>query len=370
MTEGVIRINAVGDIFLGEHPVTLNHGVNSIVKRRGCDFLLSKVRGYLIRADIVCGNLEGIISPKEPNETGIESAIYWGEPGCALALKSVGFNCLFLANNHSAQHGRDALERTCRLLDQVGIKWTGYNPGNPDSPIPAIFDIRGVKLGLLSYCEDQQYHLDIPILPIANLENIERDVKKLKRNCDIILISLHWGDEFVDYPSPRQIQKAHDIIDMGVRVILGHHSHVVQGIENYHGGLIAYSLGSFIKDLWPKRLRESFILQIEISKDQVLKYNIIPIFINKEYQPEVLKGTERFSFISRMENISQRIKNFKISEFEIQQNKYNRDVKILWLIDRMRILMHYILHFFKYDKQLFLQNIFLIIKRRINHKNI
>lgn len=370
MTEDIITIHAVGDIFLGEHPVTLNHGVNSIVKRMGCDFLFSEVKDYLKGADIVCGNLEGIISPKKANEAGIDSAIYWGEPGCGIALKSVGFNCLFLANNHNAQHGRDALERTCYLLDEINIKWTGFNPADPDSPIPAIFDIRGLKLGFLSYCEDQQYHLDIPILPIAKVENIERDVAKLKKHCHIIVISLHWGDEFIDYPSPNQIRKAHDIIDMGAKVILGHHSHAAQGIENYGGGLIAYSLGSFIKDLWPKKLRESFILQIEVGKNGVRKYNLIPVFINRKYQPEVYQGNEGSSFLKKIEDLSHAIIHSKKVNFDSQEKKYQRDVKLLWFINRIETLIHYALNFFRYDRHLLWENILLILRRRIGGKNI
>jgi poly-gamma-glutamate synthesis protein (capsule biosynthesis protein) len=370
MIEDTITIYAVGDIFLGEHPVTLNHGVNSMVKRKGCDFLFSKVKGHLEGADIVCGNLEGIISPKKANETGIKSAIYWGEPQCAEALRAVGFNCLFLSNNHNAQHGRDALERTCHLLDQMEIKWTGFNPGDPSSPIPAIFEIRGLRLAFLSYCETQQYNLETPILPIAKVENIEKDVARLKGDCDFIVISLHWGDEFINYPSPIQIRKAHDIVDMGARVILGHHSHVAQGIENYGGGLIAYSLGSFTKDLWSKRLRESVLLKVQISKNQVKKYELVPIFINNEYQPEIYQGPESLSYLQRIENLSKTIKYYHKGNFKNQEKKYHRDVKRLLIIDRIKTIIHYVLNFFRYDKDLLWENMLLIIKRRIWRRNI
>ena len=155
MSERSVRIIAVGDIFLGEHPVTLGHGVKTISRRNGCEFLFQKVRDYLKGADIVCGNLEGIISPKQNNETGVQEEIFWGEPTCAKAMQKVGINCLFLANNHTVQHGKNALERTSALLDSNNIKWTGYNASHPDTPIPAIFQSNELKVGLLAYCETQ-----------------------------------------------------------------------------------------------------------------------------------------------------------------------------------------------------------------------
>ena len=139
MAEKSVSIIAVGDIFFGEHPVTLGHGVRTISRRNGCEFLFQKVRNYLKGADIVCGNLEGIISPKQNDETGVQKEIFWGEPTCAKAMRKVGINCLFLANNHTAQHGKNALERTCDLLDSNNIKWTGFNPANTDTPISAMF---------------------------------------------------------------------------------------------------------------------------------------------------------------------------------------------------------------------------------------
>ena len=370
MTENSIKIVAVGDIFLGEHPYTLGHGVASIVKKKGCSFLFSKIKEHLIGGDIVCGNLEGIISPREEKEIGIKSAIFWGDPQCAEALNLAMFNCLFLANNHTAQHGKDALIRTCDLLSNNNIKWTGFNPNDPGSPVPALFQIDGLKVGVLAYCETQQYNLDTQILPVINLENIKRDVGRLQRNSDIIIVSLHWGDEFIDYPSPEQKHIAHKIIDMGVHLLLGHHSHTMQGIERYKEGLIAYSLGSFIKDLWQKKLRESVILKCEISPKGIKSFTMVPVLINNQYQPEVYRGESGDKFLQRIESLSKSIEQYKINNPEHLRDKYIQDVKKLLFKDRLDILMHYILNIFSYDKKMLLENILLMIKRRIYRKNI
>ena len=268
---------------------------------------------------------------------------------------------------------QNALERTSALLDSNNIKWTGYNASHPDTPIPAIFQSNELKVGLLAYCETQQYNLGIPLLPRIILKNIKSDVKKLKEKerCDIVMVSLHWGDEFIDYPSPCQIELAHKIIDVGVNVIIGHHSHTMQGIEHYKNGLIAYSLGSFIKDLWPRKLRESFILKCEVSPSSVKSVNLIPIIIDKKiHRPEVSQGIMREKFFTRIHRLSKKIGDYSLVDSVALQKKYVRDVKNLLLRDRIGTGTHYLFNIFRYEKKILLENINLMIKRRVGKKNI
>lgn len=369
--EKSVRIIAVGDIFLGEHPVTLGHGVTSIAREYGCDFLFQEVIDHLKGGDIVCGNLEGIISAKLENEKGITQAIFRGDPGCAQALKNAGFNCLFLANNHTAQHGRDALARTCDLLDSNNIKWTGYNASGAGKPTPAIFQANGLKVGALAYCEDQQYHLDQPILPLIHLKGIKKDIRDLKTKCDCVMVSLHWGDEFIDYPSPSQVDLARQLIDSGANLILGHHSHTMQGIEHYKNGLIVYSLGSFIKDLWPLKLRESAILTCEISPAGARCVEILPIIIDKKFhRPKIHSGRAGERLLARIGKLSSDIDKLTAIDVATFNKKYLRDVQKLLVRDRIGTLLHYLQNLYRYDKEILFENIKLIIKRRVSGKNI
>jgi len=264
----------------------------------------------------------------------------------------------------------DAWERTGRLLDKNEIKWTGFNPSIPEKPIPVNFNIRGINVGLLAYCETQQYHLDTPILPLINNKNIKNDIEKLKKECDVIIISLHWGDEFIEYPSPKQVKLAHEIIDSGAHLILGHHSHTMQGIEQYKDGLIVYSLGSFVKDLWRKELRESVILNCELTTEGVKKFSILPIFINVQYQPEIYAGQAGKEFMKQFEYLSEKIYKHNLYDSNEIQKKYARKVKELESMDKLDNTKHYLQNIFRYDKKLLFENIILIFKRRIYKKNI
>ena len=364
-----ITIISVGDIFFGEHPVTLGHGVNTGVNKFGCEYLFKKIKDNLHDGDIICGNLEGIISPKNDDQNSIINKIFWGNPECASVMANVGFNCLFLANNHCAQHGKMALEQTCLLLDNNGINWTGYNPRCPNSSIPVIFNIKGLRIGFLAYCETQQYHLENLFLSQLSYENIKQDVQKLKRECDLIVVSLHWGDEFINYPSPDQIHLAHKIIDLGVNLILGHHSHTMQGIERYKHGLIAYSLGNFINNLWPRKLRESVILKCNITPPGIISYQLYPIYINDNYQPVNYSGKNGEIFLKHIDHLTKALEEFQDSDFGVMRKRYERDVKRLLFLDRLGTIWHYIRNIFRYDKKLLFQNILLMFKRRIYIKN-
>lgn len=370
MSAESVTVIAVGDIFLGEHPVTLNHGVNSIVQKKGCDFLLSNVANYLKEADVVCGNLEGIISPKLACRRDISSQIFWGAPECAQSLREVGFNCLFLANNHTAQHGKEALELTVSLLDLHEIRHAGFDPRISQSPAPAIFNIRGIRIAFLAYCETQQYNTTTPMLPVIRLDSIARDVNDVRQSNDIVVVSLHWGDEFIDYPSPRQVETAHAISEMGVHLILGHHSHIVQGIETYNNTLIAYSLGSFIKDLWPKRLRESIILRCVLNRKGVVNFSFLPIVISKSHQPTIYGGSASEKFVARIGALSKALAEYNPSNSKMIQKKYENDVRQLNMRDRLGTLFHYITYLPYYEKRLLLQNLKLMIERRLLKTNL
>jgi|GEM_PF-738994 len=369
MTEQPVKLVAVGDIFLGEHPVTLGHGVATMARRHGCQFLFEQVHQYLSGADIVCGNLEGIISPKKEGETGVQKEVFWGDPSCSQALQDASFNCLFLANNHTAQHGKDALERTCSILDEHKIQWTGYNPVDSSHPEPTNFYVQGSSVAMLAYCKTQQYHLDTPILPVIDFETIKQDIDKARTRADIVIISLHWGNEFIHYPSSDQIELAHAIIDAGANVILGHHSHTMQGVEHYKHGLIAYSLGSFIKDLWPKKLRESVILQCEVTPTGVRKVKLVPILLHKNtHRPELYQGVAGEQYLADVRKLTNKILDQAGQDKNILKKSYEQDVQRLLFMDRVSTFLHYLCNIHRFDKVLFCENVQLMITRRISKK--
>jgi poly-gamma-glutamate synthesis protein (capsule biosynthesis protein) len=359
---------AVGDIMLGEHPPCLGHGVDTIIRQKGECFPFESVSSTLCKADVTFGNLEAVLSDKGRSKTVFSTNVLRGRPSSVKGLINSGFNILSLANNHAMQHGDEALLDTIRLLSNNDIKCIGINEKKCCEE-PVIFEKEGLKVGFLAYCQTQQYNFDCQRTVLIELPVMKSDIEKLKNLVDIVVISLHWGDEYIDRPSPDQIKLGHKLIDLGANVILGHHPHVLQGIERYNSGIIAYSLGSFVFDLWQQNIRESIILDLKIYPENI-EIDFIPIFINECWQPVILAGEKGNNILSRFDGLSKALKNKEVSDIDTENNCYKRDVAKLLRNDNIEKLWHYLKYLPNYDRKLLVQNIFTIIKRRVIRRMI
>lgn len=143
------------------------------------------------------------------------------------------------------------------------------------------------------------------------LDKILADITVNKWDNDIQIVCLHWGEEYVPVPSPRQQSLAHQLIDAGASVVIGHHPHVMQGYEEYHNGLIFYSLGNFnffVDHPWAKKLIEttkSYCVSLEISDNDKPKFEIIPINIDDNWSPSIIADScEKERFFKYLSTIS------------------------------------------------------------------
>lgn len=371
MGQNEVKIIAVGDIFVGEHPVTSGHGVDYIVKKYGADHLFKYINHITLEGDIVIGNLETVISKKGKKNNSFISQCYRGRPSVAKAMSRAGINTLTIANNHIMQHGIVSLDETRMHLKKNRIKYTGVNEVNPNTSIPIIYKINGIKVAVIGYCcISQQYYLNNQIVCIGNYENIFNDIKKIRNKCDYIILALHWGDEFVDTPSPDQINLGRRLIDCGANIILGNHSHVLQGIEKYKNGIIVYSLGSLIKDLWKSNMKETVIFKCTLTKNEIKNLNYTPIFINDEFQPVVANDILSNKILTKLEKLSKDIERNNLKNYNTLMKKYIAFVKKCAKKDRKDTYYYYLKNFDKYNKKMLIKNFVTVIKRRIIMKNI
>jgi len=274
-----VTLMAVGDIMLGEMPLKYKHGVLSVIKKYGLRFPFEKVQAILQRGDLVFGNLEFAASTHS-DLPRFESEWMRAPPGVVKGLKHAGFNVLSVANNHVMDHGPKAFEETLRTVEKQGLAYCGAKEFLRTA---RIIKINGLKIGFLSYCfVKSSFNL---IISLSDIKGILRDIKAAKKQVKFLIVSLHWGDEFMTVPSKEQEGVARKVVDAGADVILGHHPHVLQKIEQYNGKIIAYSLGNFVFDMWQKPTRLGAILEIELADK--LSYKIHCIKINKRFQPEL-----------------------------------------------------------------------------------
>src|SRR4029077_7548392 len=127
------------------------------------------------------------------------------------------------------------------------------------------------------------------------------------------------------HPTRTQVEIAHSLVDAGVDVILGHHPHILQGVERYKGAVIAYSLGNFVYDQWQTRLRESMILWLTIRGPREIDCELHPVLINSSHQPVPLEGARAADARRRVDALRERIGAISPSEYERElKSNYHR----------------------------------------------
>lgn len=302
-----IKIAAVGDIMPGDSYYCLGRGVKSRFGKDQNEEVFAHVSETLNQFDLVIGNLESVLSDKGMKRFSLRSQQYRGEPHFVHALKSANFTILNLANNHIMEHGEGPFDETRSTLINHHILPVGY-PEIRQSKNPAghIHELNGVKVAVLGYCLNKEKYTSAFVPKISDILD---DVKYYNEIVDHGIVSLHWGMEYMNIPSPEQVDVGHQIIDAGASVILGHHPHVLQGIETYKERLIAYSLGNFVFNNWHRECDESVILSLELDNSKTVSHEILPVQINAQFQPEIVPPPEEKRIRHKMQEYSSEIRN-------------------------------------------------------------
>jgi len=158
-----------------------------------------------------------------------------------------------LANNHIMDYGEEGFTDTLELLRKQNILFFGVGTANDNFNNPLIIRYGGTRLGLFGYCyqkhiaEVERAGLKCGPAPL-DYNKIINDIETHQNNTDKIIVNLHWGVEESNIPEAKQVTIARNLIDAGVDCIISHHSHVIQPVEKYKNGIIAYGLGNFIFD--------------------------------------------------------------------------------------------------------------------------
>jgi gamma-polyglutamate biosynthesis protein CapA len=297
-TDGTVALYAVGDLMLGDSAIATGFGFAGRYSRFPVDGL-SQLKSLFNGADIVFGNLEATLSVSGHRPRSWKSTQMRGLPSYATSLRRAGFDVLSVANNHASQHGTAAFNDTVQLLEAAGIRCCGLQGTGPWSSTPVTFTRHAQVLGFLAYClRPRQYGTGAPPyaegVPAAMCEDIDR----LKQASDHVIVSLHWGEEFVPLPSASEITLARQLCDAGATVIVGHHPHVLRPIVRYNRAVIAYSLGNFVSDmLWQEQLRRGALLKVHLG-GTMPGIEQIPTYIGQDYipRPEAQVGIEPVTY--------------------------------------------------------------------------
>nr|WP_321450968.1 CapA family protein [uncultured Carboxylicivirga sp.] len=259
-----ITLTFVGDLLL-------DRGVKERINRLGVDALFDSTIDSLFSAsDIVIANLEcpatAIWQPIN------KKYIFQADPALLTTLKKHGITHLNMANNHSMDQGRRGLVDTHKNIISAEITPTGYGDSYLEACYPQLISNYPRKVFVLSSVlvpsENWTFLPNEPSVCEATVDELSQSIMDLRRmfsQC-VIVIQVHWGAEHTLTPMTSQKQQAHKLIDAGADVIIGHHTHTIQTIENYKGKPIYYSIGNFIFDQSKPINSKGLAVSIDITK--------------------------------------------------------------------------------------------------------
>lgn len=341
MTVEEVKVYAVGDV---------------CVDREDPDSYFALSASTLQDADIAFCQLETNYSERGAPQF-VARAPLRAHPRNATALKKAGFHVVSFASNHCGDWGHDALLDTIDVVKENKLEIVGVGRNIAEARTPVIVEKKGTKVAFLAYCSIlpyrywaeeerpgcaplrgftvyEQEETDQPGTPAtahsftnpADLQALKDDIKKVRSLADIVIVSHHGGLHFVPAQIPDyQKEVAHTAIDAGADLILGHHAHILKGIEVYKGKVIFYSLCNFGFDLklpekflqspkwkvlmelnpsweidpdyptypFPADSRKTILAKCIISDKEIRKVSFLPVYINGKGQPEVLASGDK-----------------------------------------------------------------------------
>ncbi|MEH7376739.1 CapA family protein [Neobacillus drentensis] len=287
--ETTIKISAAGDFTLGSDE-SFNYS-SSFIKAASDNGLAYFVKGLdniFLNDDFTTVNLETTLT--NATQKAVKTFRFKGDPSYAKILELGGIEAVNLANNHIHDYLDKGYQDTITSLQNEKIGYFGYDH-------KYITTVKDTKIGALGY----EGWVDTPEIR----SQVEQDIKDLRaQGAQIVLVHYHWGSERHYVPDSSQKSLARFTIDSGADLILGHHPHVVQGIEEYKGKFIVYSLGNFMfggnrnpsdKDTFV--FQQTFHLKNGVLSDakeiNVVPFSISSVSSRNDYQPTLLTGSER-----------------------------------------------------------------------------
>jgi len=297
---GRIRIAAVGDVMCGETFYQYRRGPRTHMDELGVQFLDDEVVSFLKSHDFVLGNVECALSDLGWLKGSLRSHQLRGRPETADYLRDWGFTCANLANNHILEHGQPAAEDTASRLRCAGLGVIGAGRDQQFEPGIEVFeaDVGSLKVGAIGGCLLSQKYAFGGGGSLAQMLDATHD---LSQRCDVVIVSQHWGTEYMDYPSAEQKVVAASFATAGATLVLGHHPHVVQGVERRNGALVAYSLGNFIFDQLPPDTRWSMILSCEVDERSVVSWECVPVALDDRHRPRFPKAHTRDGLLEEVD---------------------------------------------------------------------
>lgn len=310
--ETTIKISAAGDFTIGtDESFGYNGTFVHEADQSGLNHFVGGLKDIFKNDDLTTVNLETTLTTA--TQKAEKKFRFKGDPSYVKILTLGGIEAVNLANNHIRDYLEKGYQDTMANLDKENIGYFGYDH-------KYLTTIKDIKIGALGY-EGWNDTTEIR-------NRVTRDIKELReQGAQIILVHYHWGIEREYVPTAQQKSLARFTVDAGADLILGHHPHVVQGIEEYNGKFIVYSLGNFMfggnrnpsdKDTYV--FQQTFHLRNGELTDKK-EINVVPFSISSvthrnDYRPTMLSGSERDRVKQKIFDVSNKINGSDWLQYE------------------------------------------------------
>ncbi|OOE01150.1 capsular biosynthesis protein [Anoxybacillus kestanbolensis] len=301
--ETSITLSVAGDVTLGrDDNYGYTYSFDHEAKKNGLIFFTKYIEPIFKQDDFTTVNLETTLT--NATQKAEKKFRFRGDPSYVNILTRASIEGVNLANNHTFDYGQKGYTDTIATLKRAKIGYFGNG-------IPLMKTVKGVKIGTLGYkgWSDTQ----------AVRKQIVTDIRALrKQGAQIILVHFHWGEERSYIPNRTQTSLGRFTIDSGADLVVGHHPHVIQGIEQYKGKMIVYSLGNFMfggnknpsdKDTFVYQQTFYFANGIKQPKTtiRIIPFRISSVTTRNNYQPIPLQGKEASRVKTKIVRLSAKI---------------------------------------------------------------
>jgi hypothetical protein len=243
------------------------------------------------KIDLISANLEGAATDKGAHYPPANGNDFAFDPETVGGLKKYGFNFFNIANNHLSDQGKDGIIENRRNLERLSFDFSGCADGEVGDCSLMVKLINGYRVGMAGFSM---------VYRPFDLKKAQAIVSNLASSTDLVVVNVHWGSEYVHQFSEKQKNVAHALADAGADLIIGHHPHVVQGIEIFKAVPILYSLGNFIFDQYfSADTQEGLAVGMNFQPGSGINITLLPLKSVKS-QAELMKGAEKKKMLDKL----------------------------------------------------------------------
>jgi poly-gamma-glutamate synthesis protein (capsule biosynthesis protein) len=305
-----VTVAAAGDVLFGRYLTEKNY---SQVPREEDPF--EDVSPFFKAADLAFVNIESPVTVQPKRFSVYHAMTFRAAPEKMKVVADAGIKEVSLANNHMFNMGAAAIPDSVKNCEDAGLRPLGAGATLAQALKPALIQIGNVRVAFLAYTLWSNSGSGVQKEgAIAFFQPEDKLIKAaapmihtMRRwmGADFVIVSIHWGTEYKEHPNGGQKQVAHALVDAGADLILGHHPHVVEDVEKYHGALIAYSMGNFIFDQFKLDQRQSIIVRATLAKSAELftylkEEELVPVLIDTDRTPRLVKGRAYKTWATRL----------------------------------------------------------------------